>query len=41
MGQAYMMLPQFKYSIKGWNKELFNRVLVAIFRAEEFSTLKL
>ena len=41
MGQAYMMLPKLKYSIKGWNKELYNWVFIPNFREEEFSTSKL
>ena len=41
MNHAYMMLPQLKYSIKGWNKQLYNWVFVPNFRAEEFSTFKL
>ena len=41
MNQAYILLPKLKYSIKGWNKQLYNWVFVPNFRAEEFSTFKL
>ena len=36
-----MMLPQLKYSIKGWNQELYNWVYVPNFRIDQFSTSKL
>ena len=36
-----MMLPQLKYSIKGWNQELYNWVYIPNFRIDQFSTSKL
>ena len=35
------MLPQLKYSIKGWNREIHSWVYVPNFKAEQFSTSKL
>ena len=35
------MLPQLKYSIKGWNKELYSWVYVPNFKKDGFSTVKL
>ena len=40
MEQAYMMLSQMNYSIKGWKQDLYNWVFVPNFR-DEFSTSKL
>ena len=35
------MLPQLKYSIKGWNKELYSWVYIPNFKIDGFSTSKL
>ena len=36
-----MILPQLKYSIRGWNREIYSLVYEPNFKAEEFSTSKL
>ena len=36
-----MMLSQMSYSIKGWNRDLYNWVFVPNFRIDKFSTSKL
>ena len=36
-----MVLFQLKYSIKGWNREIFSWLYVPNFKAEQFSTSKL
>ena len=41
MNQAYIMLPQLNYSIKGYNHELNNLVFGPNFRNDEFSTSKI
>ena len=41
MEQSYIMLSQFSYSIKGWNKDLYNWVFVPNFKIDGFSTSKL
>ena len=40
MKQAYMMLPQLNYSIKGWNQDLYHWAFLPNFRVVQFSTSK-
>ena len=35
-----MMLPQLKYSIQGWNKEIYSWVYVPNFKAENYTFCK-
>ena len=41
MKQAYMMISQMNYSIKGWNQDLYNCVFVPSFRVDNFSASEL
>jgi hypothetical protein len=41
MKQAYLILSQLNFSIKGWNQELNNWVYIPNFQINKFSTAKL
>ena len=41
MKQAYMVISQMNYSIKGWNQDLYNLVFVPNLRVKKFSNSKL
>ena len=41
MKQAYMMISQINYSIKGWNQDLYKWVFVQNFSVDDISTSKL